>query len=588
MADNNNNNTATPVEVDPFKKAIAEQIATISGLTFDQILESVEEQKKAEYSDLAIPIPKLNKFKKLEGKPNEVAAEWAKQFKTSELISECFAGGAFLNFKVNKLVMAKRIMKTVIEEKENFGSTKQGAGQTVIVEFSSPNIAKPFHAGHLRSTIIGNFIKNLYKHLGYNVVAINYLGDWGKQYGLLAVGFQRFGSEEELQQNPIKHLFDVYVKINNVKEEEKKNGSTAVDDEARAYFKRMEEGDETCLALWKKFRELSITEYKRMYARLNVEFDDYSGESFFGEKMIQQLKKLEEMNLLEEDQGAKIANLEAEKLGKVIVVKKDGSTLYLTRDIAAAVSRKEQYNFNKMIYVVAAQQNLHFQQLFTLLGKMNYPWVKECTHINFGMVKGMSTRKGTVVFLQEILEEAKTTMLEVMRKNEKKFSEIEDPEYTADIIGISAVLIQDLSARRIKDYAFEWSRMTSFEGDTGPYLQFSHTRLCSMERKAGEQGIMVNFEADLDLLTEKEGFELIGTVGKFPGVLQHAQSQLEPCVLVQYLMTLSHSISLALEKIRVVGREKPVAEARLLMYWAARIVLGTGLRILGLKPLERM
>jgi arginyl-tRNA synthetase len=595
MADNDNNNnnntTETPVEeVDPFKKAIAEQVAAISGLSLEQILDSVEDQKSASKSDLAIPVPKLNKFRKLEGKPNEIAAQWATQFKCNDLISECFAGGPYLNFKVNKLVMARKILKSVIEQKEQYGSTTQGNGQTAIVEFSSPNIAKPFHAGHLRSTIIGNFIRNLHKHLGYNVVGINYLGDWGKQYGLLAIGFDRYGSEEELQKDPIKHLFDVYVKINGDKEQEKGAGVTKIDDDARAYFKKMEEGDEAALALWRKFRDLSITEYKKMYARLNVEFDEYSGESFFGEKMVEQLKKLEEMHLLEEDKGAKIANMEADKLGKVIVVKKDGSTLYITRDIAAATARKEKYHFTKMIYVVAAQQNLHFQQLFCLLGKMNYPWVKDCSHVNFGMVKGMSTRRGNVVFLQDILEEAKNTMLDVMKKNEKKFAEIEDPEATADTIGISAVLIQDLSARRIKDYGFDWARMTSFEGDTGPYLQFSHTRLCSMERKAGDQGIPVNFDADISLLTEKEGFDLISIVGKFPGVLQNALQQLEPCIIVQYLMSLSHGISLCLEKIRVLGQNipQPVAEARLLMYWSARITLGSGLRILGLKPLERM
>jgi len=480
----------------------------------------------------------------------------------------------------------------VIIEKEKYGGSTIGQGKNVVVEFSSPNIAKPFHAGHLRSTIIGNFLKNIYKALGYNVTAINYLGDWGKQYGLLAVGFQRFGSEEELEKNPIKHLYEVYVKINEVKDQEAKDTShtgPTIDDLARTYFKKMEDGDEHALSLWKKFRELSIVEYKKMYARLNVEFDEYSGESKFGQEMIVELNKLRELGLLQENQGAQVINLEDQKLGLAVVTKKDGATLYITRDIAAAVHRHSKYKFDKMIYVVAAQQNFHFQQLFAVLDKMGNTWAKsQCVHVNFGMVKGMSTRKGNVVFLEDILDESKATMLEVMQKNEKKYAEVENPEAVADIIGLSAVLIQDLSARRIKDYNFDWNRMTSFEGDTGPYLQFAHARLCSMERKAADEGTLVNPDADVSLLIEKECTDLFSIIGKFPQVVSSAQQSMEPCTLVSYLMSLSHSISVTLEKVRVVGREKNVAEARLLMYWAARITVGNGLRILGLIPLERM
>jgi len=304
--------------------------------------------------------------------------------------------------------------------------------------------------------------------------------------------------------------------------------------------------------------------------------------------MKEELQLLEDMKMLTIDEGATVVDMEEQKLGKVLVKKKDGSTLYITRDIAAAHWRHGTYHFNKMIYVVAAQQNLHFQQLFAILDKMKYGWSKDCTHINFGMVKGMSTRKGNVVFLTDILDEAKTTMLDVMKQNEKKFSEITDPETVADVIGISAVIIQDLAARRIKDYPMDWARMTSFEGDTGPYLQFAHARLCSMERKAGEQGITVNPSADLALLVEKEAFDICAHIARFPSVLQNSLSQMEPCVIVNYLFGLCHSISAALEKIRVVGREKNVAEARLLVYWAARITLANGLKILGLKPLERM
>eukprot|EP01114_Cavostelium_apophysatum_P021285 TRINITY_DN7386_c0_g1_i1.p1 TRINITY_DN7386_c0_g1~~TRINITY_DN7386_c0_g1_i1.p1 ORF type:complete len:618 (+),score=209.90 TRINITY_DN7386_c0_g1_i1:107-1855(+) len=579
-------NVAAPKDpYDDIKRAIAEQISAFAGISIEQVVDSLEVPRKTNIGDLALALPKLNKFKKIEGKPMDLCKKWADDFKKNDLVLEAVPDGTNLNFKVNKSSAFKQIVDQVFKQKENYGSSNEGAGQTVIVEFSSPNIAKPFHAGHLRSTIIGNFLKNLHKTLGYNTTAINYLGDWGKQYGLLAIGFQKFGNEQQLLQSPIKHLFDVYVAINKEKEE---NANSTIDDEARAYFKKMEEGDAEALSLWRKFRDLSIVEYKNIYKRLNVEFDEYSGESLFGKEMEKEVAVLEEKKLMVDNQGAKIVDLKDVKLDVALIKKKDGATLYITRDIAAAHYRKEKYNFSKMYYVVAAQQNHHFNQLFAVLTKMGYDWVKDCTHINFGMVKGMSTRRGNVVFLTDILEEAKTTMFEVMKKNEKKFAEIEDPERIADIIGISAVVIQDLSARRIKDYTFDLERMTSFEGDTGPYLQYTHTRLCSMERKALEQGVSVNIEADLNLLVESEAHNILADVAKWPSTITRAHQELEPCVIVTYLMGLSHTVSAALEKVRVVGAEKKLAEARLLCYFTARIVIGNGLKMLGLVPLERM
>jgi len=399
---------------EPFKRYIAEQLSPLSGVTQEQIMESVEQPKKAGFGDLALNIPKLNKFKKFTAKPNELAKTWSENFKKSELVTDLLAEGTFINFKIDKIPVFQKLITRIVSEKDKYGGSKMGEGQNVIVEFSSPNIAKPFHAGHLRSTIIGNFLKNLHKALGYNVHGINYLGDWGKQYGLLAIGFKKYGSPEKLEEDAIHHLFDVYVAINKDKEV-----SPAVDEEAREYFKRMEQGDEEALALWKKFRDLSIVEYKKMYARLNVEFDEFSGESQFGEQMEKQVKILEDKGLLQENQGAKVVDLKELKLDLALIKKKDGATLYITRDIAAAVDRYEKHHFSKMLYVVNAQQNHHFNQLFAILKKMDYEWQDKCTHINFGMVLGMSTRKGNVVFLSDILQEAKATMMEVMKKNEK-------------------------------------------------------------------------------------------------------------------------------------------------------------------------
>ena len=347
----------------------------------------------------------------------------------------------------------------------------------------------------------------------------------------------------------------------------------------------MEDHDEKALALWQHFRDLSIAKYKETYARLNIQFDVYSGESQVEDAMLHALDKLKELNLLEQDKGAELMDLTKDKLGKALIRKTDGTTLYLTRDIGTAVERHKLYQFDKMYYVVASQQDLHLKQLFNILGRMGYDWAPRCQHISFGMVTGMSTRKGTAVFLDQILEETRDLMHEVMKKNEVKYAQVEEPEKVADIIGISAVMIQDMQARRIKNYDFDWKRMLSFEGDTGPYLQYAHSRLCSIERSYGKP---IDPDADIALLTETEADELISVVAMWPDVLQTALHTLEPCTVVTYAFKLSHAVSSAFEALWVMGATPQVAAARMLMYWSARMALGNAMRVLGLRPLERM
>ncbi|GAM24351.1 hypothetical protein SAMD00019534_075260, partial [Acytostelium subglobosum LB1] len=563
-------------------EAIATQISQFSEIPVDQVIQCIEVPKNRDLADLALPVPRMNKFKKLAGNPAQLAADYAAKFVVGNIIHEVTVAGTYINFKVNRVMQTQSILKQVLSLGDKYGSTTQGAGKKVIIEFSSPNIAKPFHAGHLRSTIIGNFIVNIHKTLGYDVTSINYLGDWGKQYGLLAIGFERFGTEEELQKDPIKHLFDVYVKINAEAESD-----PTIHDAARAYFKRMEEGDKAALAVWSRFRDFSIEKYKTIYDRLNVHFDVYSGESQMCDGMVTAYQKLESMGLVQDSQGAKIIDLSTGKpdLGKVLVKKTDGSTLYITRDIAAACGRKEQYNFEKMVYVVASQQELHFRQLFKILDNMKLEWVKDLTHIGFGMVKGMSTRKGTVVFLEQILEESKSIMLETMKNNEAKFAEIENPEEVADIIAVSAVIMQDFSAKRHKDYEFNWDRMLSFEGDTGPYLQYAHARLCSIERKTG---VTLNPEADLTLLVEPEAYALASVIQRYPEAVQTAFTYNEPNTVATYLFDLCHAFSTAHNVLWIKDREQALAEARFSLFTAAKLVLANGLRLLGLRPLERM
>ncbi|KAL7321066.1 arginyl-tRNA synthetase [Mucor circinelloides] len=562
--------------MDVFKNLITVQIAALGNLDPVIVYQAIDNPRSLENGDLAIALPRL----RLKGNPAAIAKEWAASFVPNEYVTESSAAGPFLNFRINKTALIKLTLGQVSDKVEKYGHNSLGNGKTVIVEFSSPNIAKPFHAGHLRSTIIGAFVRNIYDANGWKTITMNYLGDWGKQYGLLAVGFAKYGSEEKLIADPIKHLYDVYVAINKDAGEDE-----TIHDQARSYFKKMEDGDEEALALWRRFRDLSIVKYKGIYGRLNIHFDVYSGESQVGKGMAEAMKLLHECKLLEESEGALIIDMEKYKLGKTVVQKKDGTTLYLTRDIGAAMERYEKYKFDKMIYVVASQQDLHLKQLFKTLEMLKFEWANKLEHINFGMVLGMSTRKGTVVFLEDILEEAKETMHEVMRKNEKKYAEIADPEQVADEIGISAVKIQDNSARRIKNYDFDMARMCTFEGDTGPYIQYAHARLASVERKSG---LEINHNADLSLLTEPQAVDVIRTVAQYPDLIKSLLNGYEPCNVVTYAFKLSHDISACFENLWVRGADPAIADARLLMYWSARITLGNAMRMLGLRPLERM
>ncbi|KAJ3057106.1 Arginyl-tRNA synthetase [Rhizophlyctis rosea] len=568
-------------QLDVFRYEIIKQVSALTGASGDAIYPLLEEPRDAANGDLSLPLPRL----KLPGNPVQIAKDLATNFKTNTLITKAASAGPFLNFSINREILRDRLLPSVLIQESNYGRNASGFGNLAIVEFSSPNIAKPFHAGHLRSTIIGNFIKNVLESAGWATVSINYLGDWGKQYGLLAVGFEQYGSDEELERDPIRHLFDVYVNINRDAE-----AKPEIHDQARDYFKRMEDGETDALGLWQKFRNLSIVKYKDIYARLNVSFDIYSGESQYSlNQMRNVLEELNDLSLLKPDAGALIVDLKQHKLGTAIIGKTNGSMLYLSRDIAAAIDRQNYYKFDEMFYVVGSQQDHHFRQLFKILELMGKPWSEHCHHINFGMVKSkdgnMSTRKGTVVFLQDILDNVKGEMHEVMKKNENKYAQIEDPEMVSDLVGISAIVVQDMAARRVKDYELDWNRMLSFEGDSGPYLQFAHSRLCSIERKAGFE---VSPSVDYSLLTERQAHDLVDIISRWPDVVRDVTTTLEPCNVVSYSLKLSHAVSSALDVLWVMGQERPLAEARLALYRAARITLGNALRSIGLKPLERM
>ncbi|KAK6457537.1 arginyl-tRNA synthetase [Scheffersomyces xylosifermentans] len=571
--------------IDVFRNYIASELHRVSEVDQEIIFSALDSPSTLDKGDLIIPVPRL----RLKGiNPKDKAVEWSEKFQKGKFFSEVKAEGPFLQFYFDKSVLYNLVITDAIKRKTEYGAMPLGQNKKVIVEFSSPNIAKPFHAGHLRSTIIGGFLSNLYEKTGWNVTRINYLGDWGKQFGLLAVGFQKYGSEEALAKDPINHLFEVYVRVNKDITEEGETSET--NEAAKAYFKRMEDGDEEALKIWKRFRELSIGKYIDTYARLNIKYDVYSGESQVPkEKMKEATDIFEKKGLIHVDRGAKLIDLTKfnKKLGKTLVEKSDGTSLYLTRDVGEAIKRYETYHFDKMIYVIASQQDLHCAQFFEILKQMGLPWAKNLEHVNFGMVQGMSTRKGTVVFLDNILEETKEKMHEVMKKNEAKYAQIEDPDKIADLIGISAVMIQDMQAKRINNYEFKWDRMTSFEGDTGPYLQYAHSRLSSVQRKAGfEDSELIN--ANYDLLTEECAQNLIRTLAQYPDTLKKALKTNEPSNIVTYLFNVSHIVSQCYDILWVAGQEKELAVARLALYASAKQVLYNGMTLLGLTPVDRM
>ncbi|PWN90441.1 arginyl-tRNA synthetase [Acaromyces ingoldii] len=599
-----------------FRLAIAQTLVqALPEISLEAAFEGVQVSNKE--GDFSVAIPR---FRLKSGKPPELAEKVAKAFQPSPWIESVQAKGAFLHYIVPTSTLSNLVLstiqamtppppsdsadkkKSVAEQTSAYGTNRSGAGKKAIVEFSSPNIAKPFHAGHLRSTIIGAFLANLYEANGWYVERWNYLGDWGKQFGLLAVAWEKFGNEEKLKEDAVKHLYDIYVQINREADEHPE-----LHDQARAYFKSMEDGDEKALGLWKKFRDLSIKKYEETYARLNIHFDVYSGESQVKkENIAEALDKIRTADFVERaDNGALLIDLTKYKLEKAVVERKDGTPLYLTRDIAEAKQRWDKMTaekgsgFDKMFYVIATQQDLHTAQFFKVLELMGYDWAQpskdpRMQHINFGMVTGMSTRKGTAVFLDHILEETKENMHNVMKTNAEKYAQVEDPETTADITGMTAVKIQDMQGKRINNYQFDWARMLSFEGDTGPYLQYNHVRLCSVERRVAEtDGLRLPDPLDpatlrLDLLKEDKAKELLIILASWPDIVKYATRELQPSVVVQYCFRLTHAVSSAWEVVIVKGQEKDVALARLFMYRCARLVLGAALRLLTIPPLERM
>ncbi len=571
-----------------FKDEIAKLIAQkVEGLELSEIQDMIEVPQDAKMGDYAFPCFKLAKV--LRKAPPLIAKGIAESIADAPLFEKVEQVNAYVNMFISREEFVKDTLTEVLAKGDDFGKTDIGAGKKVIVEYSSPNIAKPFHIGHIRSTVIGNSIYKIYDALGYDVVRINHLGDYGTQFGKMICAYRHWGNKEDVIKEPIKTLLSYYTKFHVEVETHPE-----LDDEAREIFTKLEHGEKEEVELWQWFRDESLKEFTRVYDMLGISFDSYAGESFYSDKMPRFVQELKDKGLLEASQGAQIVDLEPYGLGAALVTKSDGSTLYITRDIAAAVYRKETYDFYKNIYVVASQQNLHFQQWIQIVELLGYEWARDCVHIPFGLVSledgTMSTREGRVVFLEDVLNKAVDKTREIIKEKNADASE-ENVDDIAKSVGIGAVIFQELSNNRIKDYVFKWDKVLNFDGETGPYVQYTHARCASVLRKAGET--IVKKAAALDgvdckYLCSESAYELAKLLYKFPAVIVDAGDKYEPSIVTRHIVDMAQGFNRFYhdEHILTDNEEEKIAKVALVI--AAKDAIKNGLALLGMKAPERM
>ncbi|XP_073483016.1 probable arginine--tRNA ligase, mitochondrial isoform X2 [Aquarana catesbeiana] len=570
-----------------FRRAIAEQVSQVLGLPPEKLIphiHAIQVHRKQDSPDFqlyvnSVPGGQFNAACQMEN-----AQKLASKLAENSVISQIGTGRGSVTFRINRDLLTKTILRKINQDGSSYGMNSELLSNTprglTLVEYSSPNIAKKFHVGHLRSTIIGNFIANLKEAVGCKVVRMNYLGDWGFQFGLLGAGFSKYGCEEKLRANPLQHLFEVYVKVSATAEKDEDMKRSAQD-----FMQRLENGHPQALSLWTHFRDLSIEEYAKVYKRLGVQFDEYSGESFYTEKAQDILKLLKSKEILKTAGDGKIV-VDLSEQGDLstysTVMRSDGTSLYITRDLAAAIDRMEKYNFDEMIYVTDKSQETHFEHLFKILEILGKEHVSNCQHVKFGRVQGMQTRRGDVIFLEDVLDEARSRMLQNMANTSKK---TEDPADTAEKIGIAALIIQDFKGPLLSDYKFQWDQALQSSGDTGVFLQYTHARLHSLlnlwETREKE-------EFDANCLQDPSVSSTLQHFLRYDEVIHKTLKELQPRYLVSYLMGLGHLANVAHHSLHVKGSSPDVAHARLLFFNSIRVVLANGMRLLGITPLDKM
>ena len=562
-----------------YKKLISNIIEEILGI---DVYDSIEVPPDTNMGDYAFPCFKLAKELK---KSPQLIAEDLKNKITHECISKVQVIGAYLNFFVNKSSFSKDVLLHILNNENTYGNSNEGNNKTVIVEYSSPNIAKPFHIGHLFTTVIGNSLYRIYKSQGYNVVGINYLGDWGTQFGKLIYAYKNWIDLDALEKNPITELFRIYVKFHNECEKD-----TSIEDEGRKYFKLLEDGDKECRELWKKFRELSLLEFEKLYKTLGVKFDSYDGEAFFSDKMDSVVNQMENIGLLEESLGAKVVKLDEYNMPPCIIKKADGATIYATRDIAAAVYRKNKYDFYKNIYVVGTPQALHFRQVFKTLELMGNKWAKDCVHVGFGLVKfkdkKLSSRKGEVILLDELLNMSIDRIKNVI--NEKNPT-LNNKEEVSKKIGIGAIVFNYLKMNRERDIIFDFDEVLSFEGETGPYVQYTYARARSILLKSGININNIDYSKYLGLLTDDNESALIKVLSDFNNQIKFSINFLEPSIITRYVIDVAKNFNKFYNSNNILNLEnEDLKMARLLLVYATTIVIKNALYLIGLETVDEM
>ena len=559
------------------KKLIASELASvIDSLDQEAILNLLEQPKNSDMGDIAFPAFSLAKVERKA--PQMIAAEIAEKI-NSQAFEKVVATGPYVNFFLDKAAISEAVIKEIIEKGSDYAQQTEGKEQNITIDLSSPNIAKPFSVGHLRSTVIGDALSNIFKKMGYNTIKINHLGDWGKQFGLLMVAYKKWGSKEAVEANPIDELLKLYVRINAEIEND-----PALDEEGRLWFKKLEDGDPEATQLWQWFRDESLVEFNRIYKLLNVEFDSLNGEAFYNDKMDEAVQILEEKGLLEESRGASIVNLDDVELPPAMIKKSDGATLYITRDIATAIYRARTYNFVKNIYAVGQEQSNHFKQLKAVLKKMGFDWSDDMIHVDFGLVtknrQKLSTRKGNIILLEPTLQEA---ISRAKAQIEAKNPDLENKEQVAQAVGVGAVKFYDLKTDRRNGYDFDLEAMVSFEGETGPYIQYAYARIQSLLRKADFQP---NAQANYSL-NDAESWEIIKLLQDFARVIKRASVNYDPSLIAKYAISLAQAFNKYYAHTRILD-ESPERDSRLALSYATAVVLKEALRLLGVEAPEKM
>lgn len=556
-------------------QALNEQIG--EALSIEQIVNLLEKPKSVDHGDIAFPAFALAKaYRKA---PQQIAIELGETV-ISPIVEKIEVVGPYLNFFLNKQEVSAAVLKEVLEQGAHYGDSMIGENRNVPIDMSSPNIAKPISMGHLRSTVIGNALANILTKVGFNPIKINHLGDWGTQFGKLIVGYKLWGSEEAVKENPIGELLRLYVKFHEEAEEKPE-----LDDNAREWFKKLEDGDDEAQNLWKWFREESLKEFNHVYDRLNITFDSFNGEAFYNDKMQEVVDLLEEKNVLTVNDGATLVDLEKYNLNPALIKKSDGATLYITRDLAAAIYRKRMYDFALSLYAVGNEQSNHFKQLKAVLKEMGFDWADDMYHVPFGLItqggKKLSTRKGKIVLLEEVLDDAVASALEQI---EEKNSDLPNKEIIADQVGIGAVIFHDLKNDRLNNFDFTIEEVVRFEGETGPYVQYTRARAMSIIRKSGLAGIDTTINYPLD---DAYSWEIIKLLQNYPADVQRAYEKFEPSVIAKHAIHLAQAFNkyYANSKVLADDAQRP---ARLALVQSVATILKEDLRLLGVQAPDQM